>query len=211
MRKFSIIAIVFCAFVGSFLIAMPFAQAYSVTMTHYYGNSAGQVAPAYGSNTLFDGYVEVQDGLGGNSFNDEFSFDGFSDVESFTLTLNVSDFDDFENWYVRPGGLGGEYFLFFLRNDVGFGQFKIDNGQVSFTLTRDNIGEELFNDMVANNKFYWWFAEETFSSDTFKLYDATLTINGTEAESPVPIPGAAWLLGSGLVGLMGIKRRFKKA
>jgi len=30
------------------------------------------------------------------------------------------------------------------------------------------------------------------------------------AESPVPIPGAVWLLGSGLIGLVGIKRKFKK-
>jgi hypothetical protein len=29
-------------------------------------------------------------------------------------------------------------------------------------------------------------------------------------QTPVPIPGAAWLLGSGLVGLVGIRRRFKK-
>jgi hypothetical protein len=28
---------------------------------------------------------------------------------------------------------------------------------------------------------------------------------------PVPIPGAVWLLGSGLIGLVGIRRRFKKA
>ena len=28
--------------------------------------------------------------------------------------------------------------------------------------------------------------------------------------SPVPIPGAAWLLGSGLIGLVGIRKKFKK-
>lgn len=29
--------------------------------------------------------------------------------------------------------------------------------------------------------------------------------------SPVPIPGAVWLLGSGLIGLAGIRRRFKRS
>jgi len=28
--------------------------------------------------------------------------------------------------------------------------------------------------------------------------------------SPVPIPGAVWLLGSGVVGLIGLKRRMRK-
>lgn len=29
-------------------------------------------------------------------------------------------------------------------------------------------------------------------------------------ENPVPIPGAIWLLGSGLIGIVGIKKKFKK-
>ena len=31
-----------------------------------------------------------------------------------------------------------------------------------------------------------------------------------EQQNPVPIPAAIWLLGSGLIGLFGIRRRFKK-
>lgn len=37
----------------------------------------------------------------------------------------------------------------------------------------------------------------------------TMLMDGTEA-SPVPVPGAVWLLGSGLVGLVALRRRFKK-
>ena len=29
-------------------------------------------------------------------------------------------------------------------------------------------------------------------------------------ETPVPIPGAVWLLGSGLIGIVGVRRKFKK-
>jgi hypothetical protein len=28
--------------------------------------------------------------------------------------------------------------------------------------------------------------------------------------APVPVPAAVWLLGSGLIGLLGIRRKFKK-
>jgi hypothetical protein len=38
------------------------------------------------------------------------------------------------------------------------------------------------------------------------IYTPVFDVNGT----PVPIPGAVWLLGSGLLGLVAIRRRFKK-
>lgn len=41
-------------------------------------------------------------------------------------------------------------------------------------------------------------------------YGGDYTINFTPATTPVPIPGAVWLLGSGLLGLVGLRRRFKK-
>jgi len=43
-------------------------------------------------------------------------------------------------------------------------------------------------------------------SGTFELYTRSVA----QTTAPVPIPGALWLLGSGLVGLVGIRRRFWK-
>lgn len=49
----------------------------------------------------------------------------------------------------------------------------------------------------------WEFAGLTHSSSGNPRYDHT-------PMTPTPIPGAAWLLGSGLVGLIGLKRRTRK-
>jgi hypothetical protein len=37
-----------------------------------------------------------------------------------------------------------------------------------------------------------------------------LAVRPGDVSAPVPIPGAVWLLGSGLIGLAGLRRRFKK-
>jgi len=42
--------------------------------------------------------------------------------------------------------------------------------------------------------------------NTYSLY----TNFQSRMSAPVPIPGAAWLLGSGIVGLIGLKRRMRK-
>ena len=41
------------------------------------------------------------------------------------------------------------------------------------------------------------------------LHGGTIT-SATIDISAVPIPGEVWLLGSGLIGLVGIRRRFQK-
>ncbi|WP_367360821.1 LamG domain-containing protein [Syntrophus sp. (in: bacteria)] len=44
--------------------------------------------------------------------------------------------------------------------------------------------------------------------DDIHIYNNALNADQIKADmNPVPIPGAAWLLGSGLLGLMGLKRR----
>jgi hypothetical protein len=58
---------------------------------------------------------------------------------------------------------------------------------------------------------------ETYNTSSSKLDAGVLTsINwGSNSGNPgnwnvVPIPGAVWLLGSGLVGLVGLRRKFRK-
>ena len=51
----------------------------------------------------------------------------------------------------------------------------------------------------------WWVKDPNISDE----YDATVIAVWSSA-SPVPIPGAVWLLGPGLAGLAGIRTRRKK-
>lgn len=64
---------------------------------------------------------------------------------------------------------------------------------------------------VPNDGFYYlrWHSDDssgTGSRDELALDDITVTAG----VNPVPIPGAVWLLGSGLIGLVGIKRKVGK-
>ena len=46
---------------------------------------------------------------------------------------------------------------------------------------------------------------------TVSFLIATLNFDESSTTAPVPVPGAVWLLGSGLIGLVGFRRKFKKA
>jgi len=40
--------------------------------------------------------------------------------------------------------------------------------------------------------------------------DIQMSVNEGNPVDPIPIPSAVWLLGSGLIGIMGLRRKFKK-
>jgi hypothetical protein len=63
----------------------------------------------------------------------------------------------------------------------------------------------------------YWADEKTFDVGWLGYPGGFPTGNGISTKNivltditPVPIPGAVWLLGSGLIGFMGIRMRMKK-
>jgi hypothetical protein len=51
---------------------------------------------------------------------------------------------------------------------------------------------------------FWAGGDTAHGYGTYSYYTTSLT----SPVSPVPIPGAVWLLGSGLLGLMGLRRKY---
>ena len=57
--------------------------------------------------------------------------------------------------------------------------------------------------------FLFTVAGDLGSFDPFVARFQGLPDGGSDFATPTPVPGAAWLLGSGLVGLVGLRRRFR--
>jgi hypothetical protein len=53
------------------------------------------------------------------------------------------------------------------------------------------------------------YSEKTVPNQSSMLFDNVITANAiiTYDYTPTPIPAAAWLLGSGLLGLVGMRRK----
>jgi hypothetical protein len=51
-----------------------------------------------------------------------------------------------------------------------------------------------------------WFASDGINTISDVVYKGG-TLDLSAAASPVPVPAAAWLFGSGLLGLVGVARR----
>jgi hypothetical protein len=75
--------------------------------------------------------------------------------------------------------------------------------------------EKAYSDAIHYWLNFWWNPDNGFSggSTTGVVYNS-ISDNVTGAwvvkdYNPVPIPGAVWLLGSGLVGLAGLRRKFR--
>lgn len=166
------------------------------TISHDYGSGAGKINPG-GNDPLFADYVAVSD-RSSQRFADSFDFSGleYSRIDFFELRLRFSrsangfiPFLGREDWRVRAG----ESWDLLDMNRVGpwtMQTFMID-GAI-----------DTFDAMVAAGTFDLRFAELSLRRHRFRLDEAVLGIHG----APVPIPGAVWLLGSGLLALIGIRR-----
>jgi hypothetical protein len=150
------------------------------------------------------------------AFSDSFDLSGMDigSVDRFELTLTFAETNrpsvipglattvDPEDWRLRPGGSTTAYLDM---NLVGF-------SSAAQTFVMDDA-IDTFQSMVDNANFFFWFAElarnGTPYGDEFKLYSANLDVYGTDSSAATPIPGAVWLLGSGLVGLVGLRRRMR--
>lgn len=143
-------------------------------------------------------------------------------ITSVQVTRYSSTYDITMN-LTSPATTGNFYSVYFSPSDDVFNLYEqnidstvrrkaVTSNLISYTLIN---GEYVFNDSipvsgsVSGNKLSWtvnisdilltdfWFGGEVIGN----------TQNGKTAVAATPIPGAVWLLGSGVLGLVGLRRR----
>ena len=114
------------------------------------------------------------------------------------VELTFSDYGDFEKLYIYSAGTGN-------------GLFSTDNAVVTGLSPFDTSWEDV--DYYLN--FYSGYMSYHLISGRLdgyhkNGYEFTAEINNPSGNT-VPIPGAVWLLGSGLIGFAGLRRKRVKA
>lgn len=161
-----------------------------------------------GNDPLSANYVTVKDSSS-SRFNDSFDFSGlsYSSLQKFELQLTYKETNTsflgvpIEDWYLR---LPGDPII---DTDDKFFSLTRSGSWVTTTFTLSN-GASPFSFYETNKEFEFWFSEKTgnfLGDDQFKLKSATLKVYGDAAA--VPLPAAAWLFGSALLGMVGVGYR----
>lgn len=107
------------------------------------------------------------------------------------VTIGSRTFEESEDKFYGPGDFGAPILTFDAQDQVSGVSFLVDDHSNGYRFRNhlDYLGFDIYT-MGENDKDDLHLVSGTFSFDP----------------APVPVPAAAWLLGSGLMGLVGIRR-----
>jgi hypothetical protein len=116
----------------------------------------------------------------------------YSSASNPLFVANTTEYDD----KLQGAGTGNTTYDVVLRWDAN--HFNGTTGSVTYSLTGDSITEGNFTSMYAHIQ---GIIPVTGGDTLSGLAQGTL--------APVPIPSAVWLLGTGLIGLIGFRKRIQ--
>ena len=120
------------------------------------------------------------------------TFDKNLNIDRFVLLLDYTGVNNGNNdWYFTP------------ENGINIA-LNPNKSEQPMTFTSADLGD-LFNTFKSNGYFTLGFYENSDKKDSMLLSSASLKVYGTL--SPVPVPGAMLLFGTGLLGLVGLRQR----
>jgi hypothetical protein len=191
------------AFVSMFLLAMSFAagaQAYTITNYTSYSAFLAAISPTsplvenFQDAILEPGFSINEIGGSGVIHDGVYENVVYVGEPRYQVFNYAPGMFAFGGWFdLQPGGPGS-----------GINMYINDDN--TFVISIPSTAEGQFYGFVADGTFTGVRLEDALGVGGFQETYYAIDV----AMAPVPIPGAAWLLGSGLLGLVAIRRRFKK-